>query len=91
MRPEDIRDFLQRKPFQPFRLTLTDGRTYEVRHPEMAMVGRSSVAIGLPAPMRCERICSRASCAPSLRGTETRASPPPRSWFPRRERRQDGR
>jgi hypothetical protein len=22
---------------------------YEVRHPEMAMVGRSSVAIGLPA------------------------------------------
>ncbi len=49
MRPEDIRDFLQQKPFQPFRLTLTDGRTYEVRHPEMAMVGRSSVAIGLPA------------------------------------------
>jgi hypothetical protein len=50
MRPEDIRDFLQRKPFQPFRLTLTDGLTYEVRHPEMAMVGRSIVAIGMPAP-----------------------------------------
>jgi hypothetical protein len=50
MRPEDIREFLQHKPFQPFRLTLTDGRTYEVRHPEMAMVGRSAVAIGLPAP-----------------------------------------
>jgi hypothetical protein len=50
MRPEDIRDFLQRKPFQPLRVTLTDGRTYEVRHPEMMMVGRSSVAIGLPAP-----------------------------------------
>ena len=49
MRPEDIREFLQHKPFQPFRLTLTDGRTYEVRHPEMAMVGRSAVAIGLPA------------------------------------------
>jgi hypothetical protein len=50
MRPEDIRGFLQRKPFQPFRLTLTDGRTYEIRHPELAMVGRSSVAIGVPAP-----------------------------------------
>jgi hypothetical protein len=48
-RPEDIREFLQHKPFQPFRLTLTDGRTYDVRHPEMAMVGRSAVAIGLPA------------------------------------------
>jgi hypothetical protein len=49
VRPEDIRDFLQKKPFQPFRLTLTDGRTYEVRHPELAMVGRSIVAIGVPA------------------------------------------
>jgi hypothetical protein len=50
MRPEDIRGFLQQKPFKPFRLTLTDGRTYEVRHPELAMVGRSTMAIGLPAP-----------------------------------------
>ena len=50
MRPEDIRQFLQHKPFQPFRLTLTDGRTYDVRHPELAMVGRSTVAIGIPAP-----------------------------------------
>jgi hypothetical protein len=49
MRPEDIREFLQHKPFQPFRLTLTDGRTYEVRHPELAMVGRSIVTIGVPA------------------------------------------
>jgi hypothetical protein len=50
MRPEDIREFLQHKPFQPFRLTLTDGRTYEIRHPELAMVGRSIVAIGVPRP-----------------------------------------
>jgi len=50
VRPEDIREFLGRRPFQPFRITLTDGRTYDVRHPEMAMVGRSTVAIGLPAP-----------------------------------------
>lgn len=50
MRSEDIREFLQRRPFQPFRLTLTDGRTYDVRHPELAMVGRSTVAVGIPAP-----------------------------------------
>jgi hypothetical protein len=49
MRPEDICEFLQKMPFQPFRVTLTDGRSYEVRHPELAMVGRSTVAIGLPA------------------------------------------
>jgi len=49
MRPEDIRAFLTKKPFQSFRITLTDGRTYEVRHPELAMVGRSTVVVGLPA------------------------------------------
>ena len=50
MRPEDIREFLQRRPFQPIRMTLTDGQTYDIRHPELAMVGRSTVAIGVPAP-----------------------------------------
>jgi hypothetical protein len=45
MRPENIRDFLQRKSFQPFRVTLTDGRSFEIRHPELAMVGRSTVAL----------------------------------------------
>jgi hypothetical protein len=50
MRPEGIREFLQRRPFQPFRITLTDGRTYDVRHPKLAMVGRSTLAIGVPAP-----------------------------------------
>jgi len=49
MRPADLQDFVRRQPFQPFRLTLTDGRTYEVRHPELAMVGRSTIAIGIPS------------------------------------------
>jgi hypothetical protein len=50
MRPNDVRVFLQDQPFQPFRITLTDGRTYEIRHPEFVMVGRSSLVIGFPAP-----------------------------------------
>ena len=29
---------------------ICDGRTCEVRHPELAMVGRSIAAIGAPAP-----------------------------------------
>jgi hypothetical protein len=48
MRPEDIREFVRRQPFQAFRLTLTDGRTYDVAHPDLAMVGRNTVAVGLP-------------------------------------------
>lgn len=59
MRSEDVREFLQRRPFQPFRVTLTDGRTYDVFHPEMAMVGRSSVALGMPSPPRSEPIYDR--------------------------------
>ena len=59
MRTEDLREFLRRQPFQPFRLTLTDGRTYEVRHPELAMVGRSTVAIGVPAAGESEPIYDR--------------------------------
>jgi hypothetical protein len=50
MRPEDLRHHLRRRPFQRFRLILTDGRTFEVRHPELAMVGQSTVAIGLARP-----------------------------------------
>jgi hypothetical protein len=50
MRPDDIREFVVRQPFRPFRITLTDGRSYDVRHPELAMVGRSTMVIGIPAP-----------------------------------------
>jgi hypothetical protein len=50
MRPEDLLEHLYRRPFRRFRLILTDGRTFEVRHPELAMVGRSTVAVGLARP-----------------------------------------
>ena len=30
MRPNDVRVFLQHRPFQPFRITLADGRTLPV-------------------------------------------------------------
>jgi hypothetical protein len=59
MRPEDLREYLRRQPFQPFRLTLTDGRIYEVHHRELAMVGRSMVAIGLPRPDDPEPVYER--------------------------------
>jgi hypothetical protein len=59
MRSEAIQQLVRREPFKPFRITLTDGRTFEVRHPEMAMVGRSTVAIGLPANGNEETIYDR--------------------------------
>ncbi len=59
MQPADILDHVRRKPFKPFRITLTDGRTYQVHHPELAMVGRSTVAIGIPAANEPQLIYDR--------------------------------
>ena len=50
MRPNDVREFVQKRPFRPVRLTLTDGRTFSVHHPELLMVGKSTVAVGVPSP-----------------------------------------
>lgn len=83
MRPEDIREFVQKRPFQPFRITLTDGRTYEIHHPELAMVGRSIVAIGLPRSNDPEPVFDRLITVSLLHVMEVEhlepAAPPPAS------------
>lgn len=43
---EAFRDLLSRQPFRPFRLVMSSGQTYEVRHPEMAMLTRSDPLVG---------------------------------------------
>lgn len=48
MRAEELRSLLDRRPFVPIRLHFTDGTTYDIRHPEMALLTRSTVEIGLP-------------------------------------------
>ncbi|MGA7497107.1 MAG: hypothetical protein WBX00_10300 [Isosphaeraceae bacterium] len=45
MRPEDILYWLKAVPFKPFRICLNSGRTYEIRHPEMLRVSRSTMHI----------------------------------------------
>jgi len=50
MRPEDVREHLDRRPFEPFRICMSDGQCYDVRHPELCMVGRSAVYVGVPDP-----------------------------------------
>ena len=52
MRAEEIVQWLQKRPFQPFRLYLSDSRAYEVRHPEMIMMTPTSLVIGLPNPVQ---------------------------------------
>jgi hypothetical protein len=50
MRPDDVLQLLRSKPFQPFRISLSDGNQYEVRQPDNAIVSRSTVLVGVPGP-----------------------------------------
>ena len=48
MRPQDFFDLLRRRPFVPFRIFATDGRTFDVRHPDQALVLKTRVILPLP-------------------------------------------
>ena len=51
MRPEELTKLLRTRPFTPLRIIMTDGQTYDIRHPEMVIVLRQRVDIGvLPDP-----------------------------------------
>ena len=45
MRPEDLIHWVRATPFAPFRIRLNSGRSFEIRHPEMLRVGRSSINV----------------------------------------------
>jgi hypothetical protein len=47
MRPEDLLALLRTRPFEPFRIHMTDGRYYDVVHPEAVFVLRNRAIIGL--------------------------------------------
>jgi hypothetical protein len=40
-----LRDVLARRPFEPFRIILSSGDFYEVRHPENALLVRSGMYV----------------------------------------------
>jgi len=44
---EAFRKILKRQPFQPFRLVMSSGKSYDVRHPEMAWLLKNDVLVGV--------------------------------------------
>jgi hypothetical protein len=42
---QDPLSYLKAKPFRPFRIHMASGETFDVRHPEMARVGRNSLIL----------------------------------------------
>lgn len=62
MTVQTFRDLLAQRPFRPFRLVMSSGESYDVKHPEMAWVLKSDILVGLDevddhVPTRF-RICS---------------------------------
>jgi hypothetical protein len=59
MRAEELMELLRAQPFVPLRIHMTDGQTYDIRHPDMVLVLRQRVDIGLqpdPATGVLERV-----------------------------------
>jgi hypothetical protein len=47
MTREELHLAARHQPFEPFRIHLTTGATYDIRHPDLIMVGQRSAIIGL--------------------------------------------
>lgn len=45
VRSDDVLEMLLAQPFIPFRIHLTDGMHYDVRHPELVKVERSKATV----------------------------------------------
>jgi hypothetical protein len=44
---QTFRELMTQRPFKPFRLVMSSGQAYEVRHPEMAMLTKTDILVGI--------------------------------------------
>jgi hypothetical protein len=59
MSPTEFMTMLHKRPFEAFRIEISDGTSYEVRHPEMVIPTITAAHIGIPAAKPsagCERV-----------------------------------
>ena len=49
MTVQTFQQLMTQRPFKPFRLVMSSGQTYEVRHPEMAWLTRRDILVGIDA------------------------------------------
>jgi len=48
LRPEDVLKHHKKQPFEPYRIHLSDGTSFDVKHPDLLMVGERFVIVGQP-------------------------------------------
>ncbi len=49
MTSRKIFEYVSAEPFRPFRVNMASGQSFEIRHPEMILAGRTSVRVFTPA------------------------------------------
>src|SRR5687767_7393413 len=57
MSTETIRELLERRPFEPFEVRMSNGDTHEIKHPEFVILMPSRLVIADPGADRLA-ICS---------------------------------
>lgn len=45
MTSRKVLEYVAAEPYRPFRIWMASGQTFDIRHPEMIMVGRTSARI----------------------------------------------
>lgn len=50
VRSNDMRTWIKRRPFRAFRIHLSSGVTFEIRHPEQVALSQHTVDIGVLSP-----------------------------------------
>lgn len=51
MNPSDLHQLTRRRPFEPFRLIVSDGTDYDIIHPELCVVHRTTVIVSFAGPL----------------------------------------
>lgn len=47
MSPYELRDYVRHQLFRPFRLVMTNGTGYEIKHPDLPWIGLTTAHVGL--------------------------------------------
>jgi len=78
MRPDELLALIRVRPFSPLRIHVTDGKAYDIHHPDQVIVLRGRVDIGVgadPDTGAAERV-DHVSLLHVVRVEELTASPP---------------
>ena len=54
MTADTFREITKQRPFEPYRVVMSSGESYNVMHPEMVLITSKSLVIALPDPTASE-------------------------------------